>query len=123
MHIRLLRTETALIVLASAMLGYVMTTGEVYPHDGMSGMPYDPWCCNGDANTGDCQKIPSSSVRPIDGGYGITLRPGDHRKVTKPHSYSITQDKVRPSIDGNFHACLFPTEENLRCFFAPPPGS
>lgn len=90
---------------------------------------YASWCCNGDAHTGDCQEIPSEAVTPIEGGWRVILRPGDHRKVTKTQVYFVPykneekySPKVRQSQDNQFHACLFPSEETLRCLYVPPMG-
>ena len=84
------------------------------------GWKYDAVCCHGSHIDGDCQAISDETVTPIPGGYRITLRPGDHRLVTKPHVYEIKQEKVRESPDGAYHACLYPTEDRLQCFYAPP---
>lgn len=84
---------------------------------------YDPECCNGNATHGDCQEIAPATVKPIKGGYVVTLNPGDHRKVTKPHTFIIPQDKVRYSPDAQYHICLWPSENDARCFYAPPMGS
>jgi hypothetical protein len=104
----------------------VLATGKAWTHDAMpsSAMPqgwkFDGWCCNGDGNTGDCQQIPDTSVHAVAGGYEITLKPGEHRLVTKPHTYSKAQSDVRDAPDGRYYACLYPTEDILRCFYAPP---
>ena len=76
---------------------------------------YDPWCCSGK----DCAPIPFSAVREIQGGYQITLKPGDHPLVTRVHVFQIEQVKVKRSKDDQYHACLFPTEDRLLCFYAP----
>lgn len=86
------------------------------------GFVYDGWCCNGSGVSGDCQEIHYSRVKTIEGGYQITLVAGDHRKVTRLHVFQIEQAKVRASPDGQYHVCLFPTEDILRCFYAPPPN-
>lgn len=92
-------------------------------HTAASGMVYDGACCNGNTMTGDCQPIPTKSVRAIPGGYQITLSPGDHHMVTRVHVFQIEQAKVRWSTDGQFHACLWPNEDRLQCFYAPPQGA
>ena len=91
-------------------------------HESMSHMQYDKWCCNGTQHTGDCQEIPDEAVRTIPGGYQITLKAGDHRLVTRVHVWEKAQTETRWSTDGRYHACLFPTESTLRCFYAPPPS-
>jgi hypothetical protein len=90
-----------------------------YAHDAPSGWAYDPYCCNGDGETGDCQMIPSRTVKVVEGGYQINLEPGDHRLVTHNHTFLIPQRKTMHSPDGAYHLCLFPDENTLRCFYAP----
>lgn len=92
-------------------------------HHAPSGMAYDPWCCNGDGNTGDCAPIPSRDVRITREGYLIRLQPGDHPGVHVSHVFLQAFSAARISSDGRYHACLFPTEYQLRCFYAPPQGS
>lgn len=91
-------------------------------HNAPTGWAFDTWCCNGNGVTGDCQRIPASSVNPAVGGYRITLRPGDHGMVTRPHVFDWPQSKVRLAPDGFYYACLYPTENTLRCFYAPTMG-
>jgi hypothetical protein len=90
----------------------------------MAHHPEGPWayplaCCFGDAQDGDCEKIPSGSVRETRNGYVVTLKPGDHHRVSRPHRYIVPYGSVIRSGDGDYHACLHPTEDNLNCFFAP----
>lgn len=110
-----------------AGIGFAMILGAVTDdaraHHSELGMKYDTWCCNGDGHSGDCQEIPSSAVKPIEGGWQVTLVPGDHRLVTRVHVFQIPQSNTRMSSDGRFHACLYPDENTLRCFYAPPMGS
>ena len=86
------------------------------------GWNYDGWCCNGDGHTGDCQVVSHKAVRSVKGGYQITLEPGDHRLVTKRHVFFKEERAARKSPDGMYHVCLYPTENQLRCFYAPPMG-
>lgn len=127
-HIRL-GLLAALASLGAVVAGLVLAWLIVSPADAHDAMPtaaqpegwrYDAACCHGNTVNGDCQAIPNSTVTPIPGGFSITLRPGEHRLVTKPHSYTIEQSKVRESRDGRYHACLYPTEDKLQCFYAPP---
>lgn len=97
---------------------FVLALGNVRAHDF-----YEAECCNGNAVHGDCQPIASSTVTPTDGGYIVTLKPGDHRKVTRPHTFVIPKEKVRYAPDAQYHICLWPTEDDARCFYAPPMGS
>ena len=101
---------------------FALCIANVRAHDADMGWSYDPYCCNGDSHTGDCSEIPATSVRPVEGGYVVTLNPGDHRKVTKPHTFMVLQANVKYSPDGMYHACLYPTEDDMRCFYVPPMG-
>jgi len=88
-------------------------------HDAKTGWEYDKFCCNGDNHAGDCQMISTKNVKITDGGYEISLGPGDHRLVTRPHNFSLPQSQALRSQDAEYHICLYPTEDNLRCFYAP----
>ena len=92
-------------------------------HQSPTGWVYDSVCCFGDHNTGDCQQIPSHTVEITSQGYRITLKPGDHRKATKHHVFIVPQSDARKSMDGDYHLCLWPSEDDLRCFYAPPPAT
>lgn len=89
-------------------------------HHAPSGFKYEAFCCNGDDETGDCQPIRSETVHPNGAGYQITLKPGDHRLATRQHVFLVPQSKTLESPDGLFHLCLFPNEDTVRCFYAPP---
>lgn len=112
-------------LLVAGNIGLFVTSGffllllatDAWPHDW-----YPAVCCNGNAEHGDCQPISSRTVKPVTGGWQITLVPGDHWMVTKPHSFFISNARVKDSPDGAFHICLYPNEDNVQCFFAPPMG-
>lgn len=91
-------------------------------HDAASGWQYELFCCNGNSHNGDCQMISSETVRIIDGGYQVTLAPGDHRLATRSHIFRLPQSTARRSQDGEYHLCLYPTEDTPRCFYAPDMG-
>ncbi|MFC3164710.1 hypothetical protein [Ciceribacter thiooxidans] len=93
-----------------------------YAHDAATGWSYDAFCCNGSHVSGDCQTIPSRSVRVTRNGYEITVGPGDHRLVTRRHDFTLPQSNARRSQDEEYHLCLFPDEDTLRCFYAPDMG-
>lgn len=105
-----------LSMLAASLFAFV----PAFAHDAPSGMKYDAFCCNGDNHTGDCQPITARSVKVTSAGYVVTLGPGDHRLVTVSHRYVVPFADARASTDGEYHACLYPTEDTLRCFYAPP---
>lgn len=116
------------IVIAISAAVVLFMGGVAFAHEAMptSGMPegwrYPIWCCQGGNAHGDCQRIHHSTVKPVNGGYQVTLVPGDHPKVTKPQTYFIAQKDAKDSPDGEYHICLYPTEDKARCFFAPVPG-
>ncbi len=91
-------------------------------HEAMSGWKYDGFCCNGDSHSGDCQMISTRNVKIIKGGYEIILGPGDHRLITRRHDFVLPQSEARRSQDSEYHLCLYPNEDTLRCFYAPDMG-
>ncbi|TCL74647.1 hypothetical protein EV286_102208 [Rhizobium sp. BK251] len=109
----------AMIAVMSTMFAYVSCANA---HDAQSGWKYEPYCCNGNNHTGDCQMIPTKSVRIVQGGYQVTLAPGDHRLVTRSHVFKLPQQTARRSQDSEYHLCLFPDENTPRCFYAPDMG-
>lgn len=123
------RTMIALAIIAVAMICFALATAQgqpllpAHPH-GPIDWRYDANCCQYTAEDGgDCQAIPASSVRIVEDGYQITLKSGDHALVTEPHTWVRRWSEVRWSQDENYHACLWPDEETLRCFYAIPQGS
>lgn len=110
------------IPMAVALLASLVPALSVAAHDTGSGWDYEQFCCNGDNHSGDCQMIATKNVRVTKGGYEIFLRPGDHRLVTRPHNFSLPQSEARRSQDEEYHLCLYPTEDTLRCFYAPDMG-
>src|SRR5690349_12859091 len=85
---------------------FIMLMTRSYGHQAPSGWSYDPFCCNGK----DCAEIPTETVKPVNGGYSVSLTPADHPMVTKPHTLLVPYDKVKNSQDGQYHICLYPTE-------------
>lgn len=86
-------------------------------HMSPGGMAYEAWCCSNK----DCAPVPSTAFRAIPGGWEITVRPGDHPMVTRVHTFSVPYGDTRPATDGEHHICLWPTEDDLRCVYVPPP--
>lgn len=103
-------------------LALLITTIHTSAHESPLGWNYPPYCCNGNGHTGDCAPIPKEAVKEVTGGTKITLMVGDHPMVTKPQEFFVPYADVKPSPDGMFHICLFPTEDHVRCFFAPDRG-
>lgn len=87
----------AVICLAVSFAAYVQ---EAKAHS------FYPWACCSDL---DCAPIDASRVKVVSGGYLVDGK------------FHVPQAEVRPSPDGEYHAC-FPTPDNLKCFWAPPPG-
>lgn len=108
-----------LITIASLFLSTAASA-----HDAPTGWSYDAWCCQAskEAVLGDCAQIRTDAVRIINGGYEIVLNAGDHPKVTKTHKFRVEQGNARRSKDEFYHICLYPTEDKLRCFYAPTMG-
>ena len=107
-------TRRALLAGLLALAG-----GRAEAHSARSGMPYDPWCCN----ARDCAEIPGHAVTEVRGGWRVTLKAGDHPMVTSGTvTHFVAAADARLADDGRFHACLFPTAETMRCFYAPPGG-
>jgi hypothetical protein len=80
---------------------------------------YDPVCCS----ERDCAPIPYEAVEITDDGYLVTLRAGDHLMVSSTVVHVVAYADVLKSQDGEYHACLFPNQNVMRCFYAPPIGS
>lgn len=101
----------------------LLAAASAHAHDAPSGWNYPAVCCqgvNGPGGHGDCQKIDSKTVKPVSGGYQVTIGPGDHMLATREHVFFIPYEDVKESGDGDYHLCLWPTEDTARCFFSPP---
>ena len=106
-------------------LAIAAIAGPARGHQAPSGWEYDPWCCNGRGPHGDCAPVVARHVRSTAEGYVVTIRPGEHPMVRDhevTHTIPYRDPAVRPSGDAEFHICLFPTAETVRCFYAPPMG-
>jgi len=100
----------------------LMMLASMFPawgHTSHGGFDYDPWCCNG----GDCAELPDDAVVAGPDGWIVTLKKGEHPMVHSPQvRHVIPYKTARPSGDGKFHLCLWPNENNARCFYNPPSG-
>ncbi|TWF54687.1 hypothetical protein [Neorhizobium alkalisoli] len=114
-------TRDAEFILAGVIVAYasLLHVGPATAHEAMSGFKYDGFCCNGDNHTGDCQMISTKNVKVVKGGYEIIIGPGDHRLITRQHDFTLPQSQARRSLDSEYHLCLYPNEDTLRCFYAP----
>jgi hypothetical protein len=117
-------TLVFIIALVVAMVAFMWNAG-ARAHNAPSGMAYPSGCCNSwkPDGSGDCAPIPASSVKATPGGWVITIAPGEHPLATKPHVFTKDFGKELPSSDGSYHLCLYPTENEARCFLAPEPGA
>lgn len=80
---------------------------------------YDPYCCNDK----DCAPIAQEHVEATEGGWRVTLGPGDHPMVKERRTFLVPYKDARPSADDAFHACIvFWRPDEMRCFYAPPMG-
>jgi hypothetical protein len=105
------------------LLSALLSARSAFGHDAPSNWSYPIVCCQGTSGPGghgDCQKIDSKTVKPVSGGYQVSIGPGDHMLATRPHVFFIPYKDVKESGDSDFHLCLWPTEDTARCFFAPP---
>ena len=101
--------------------GLIMLAGmfSAYGHTSRGGHDYDPYCCN----SRDCAEIPEDSVVAGPNGWIVTLRKGQHPMVvSEVVRHVVPYKEARPATDGRFHACLFPNETTMRCFYSPPSG-
>ncbi len=117
----------ALAVIFFGLAVFTLPPKRAFPHEALNGMKFHPMCCNGNAVNGDCHHIPTSAVRAMTDGYEVTLKPGDHPLVTKPHVFFVAYKDVRRTGDDGmvpdqYYACLYPTEDTLRCLYVPPEG-
>lgn len=74
---------------------------------------YDPWCCN----ERDCAPIPFRAVEAGPDGWIVTLEPGDHPIVQSRVVHVVPYADMRPSQDGDFHACILHDKGAMRCFY------
>lgn len=116
---RVSRSLTAGAGTTGLVLVLTVSDGQAHSPSGAN-WTYPPACCNGDEADGDCQRIPTRTVRRGPDGFAVYLKPGDHPRVTHDNFYFVPYDATIPSEDGRYHICLYPTEEHENCFFAPP---
>ena len=91
-------------------------------HEGSNGWAYPPACCKGNEQGGDCHRIPEGAVATGRYGFSVHIKPGHHPMATREHRFLIPYGNEIPSGDGYFHICLYPNEDHVNCFFAPPDG-
>lgn len=115
---RNLYAQAAIVGLAVAGMTYVFATDAV-PHEAPKGWSYPYRCCWGPSSgrTGDCAMIPASTVKAVEGGYRVTLAPGDHPLVSKLVEFIVPYGEVENAPDGAYHVCL-KADLTPRCFIA-----
>ena len=72
---RFLIAEFLLAALGAAALIHAFTA-DAGAHQAPSGFAYPAICCNGNREHGDCQPIAEQTVKPVAGGYRLTLGAG-----------------------------------------------
>lgn len=81
-----------------------------------------PWeCCSGY----DCQKIDAKLVVEKNGGYEITIGPGDHKMAKDwpgPRVFFFRYSEMKPSPDGDWHLCITHGDVG-KCLFGAVGGS
>ncbi len=77
-----------------------------------------PWECCSD---NDCQEISDETVRIGQGGYLVTVKPGEHimwpASKPEPLQLFIPYTKVKLSPDGKYHLCIN-GQGAMLCFYA-----
>ncbi len=86
---------------------------------------YDAACCN----TYDCEPVDQHVVRPVEGGWLVTIKPGDHRfaKVEGQYLIPYNDPRARQAKDDQFHVCMnsYVTPEGKQriiCIYVPDMG-
>ena len=91
-----------------------------HAHNAPSGWQYDAACCS----QRDCVPIAARFVRVGPEGFTVTIPAGAHPFVKdQALSFSMPHrsDRVRPSGDAEYHACINPWRVPL-CLYVPPGG-
>jgi hypothetical protein len=75
---------------------------------------YPATCCSGY----DCQPVPASAVTVEDGQVVLRLAPGDHVMAPGGGEWRLPEGSLRPSPDGQAHACITRYSRRLVCLWA-----
>jgi hypothetical protein len=133
--IRFAEWVLSILFLALVVLLVVVSARMLFAQDHDHGLYHKACCSPADVTTGegDCDPIPASAVRTVPGGFEVTLRPGDHPNVTREHTWFVTYEdlmvagskmtKVQLSKNEEWHVCLYPNEDTLRCLYIVVGGS
>lgn len=83
---------------------------------------YSTECCSGK----DCAAVRPELVRATAKGWRVEIGPGDHplaRKYRVIFLVPYGDKKVKPSPDGQFHACIAAWADVLFCLYTPEMGA
>lgn len=111
----------AMRVLAGAAVLLVVLASPATAHQAPAGWDYDPECCHNI----DCAPVPDGTVREVQGGYEVVLRPGQHPmlrgsvevQIFIPHG----DRRIRVSGDSDRHVCVS-GYGTVFCIYIPPGG-
>lgn len=79
---------------------------------------YEARCCHDQ----DCAAIPADRLTYTAAGPRLVLYPGEHMMVREPVVLPVERDMIRPSQDGDIHACIqrrAPGVYRLICLYVP----
>lgn len=126
--------------IAAALVGLCIAQGagaqSMHQHPTTGHGFYSGYCCSGYTQrngiaTGDCAVIEPEHVQVTPDGYLVTLEPGDHptvrRRLQRLFRYPDADPsndrtpgspEAMPPGDENFHACVLPNSQELRCLYS-----
>ena len=105
----------SIYLVALAMLLLLGT--QVFAHMAPSGWKYPLECCS----NMDCAPVPAKSLRFTPSGVEVRLTPDMHKMVTGPSIWIVPYKDMKPSPDGEAHACIS-RKQRMLCLFVPPMG-
>lgn len=101
---------------AAAVLTMGLTAAPAAAHDW-----YDAVCCSGE----DCAELSFDAVGQTTEGYVLSIEPQSHPTVNgggQTWKVPYGSSRIRPSQDGNFHACVLKKSQRLACLYVPYSG-
>lgn len=112
-----------MVLLRTAAAALLLFVAPALAHEAPSGFEYDPECCSG----ADCQPVPDEAVREVQGGFELILQPGEHKMLRQGHPptrifIAHGDPRIRPSGDGQKHACISYGGKYAFCLYLPPGG-
>lgn len=114
---------TARTLLAMSAAVFLLLGLPAQAHEAPSGWRYDEACCSGF----DCAPVPDEAVREAPGGFSVVIQPGEHPMLRPGHEPMAIfvphgDPRIRPSGDGQKHACISMGGGYLYCLYLPPGG-